>query len=233
MSSLARTRYAARFWHVPLDKRYYLCARRAPDGSRRGERRSATASAKEVARYFLAVQDEGAGERITHLKLQKLLFYAQGYHLALYGEPLFNEPVEAWDHGPVVRPVWDTYRDHGRDPIPMLATADFAFTQDVRDLLDNVLDSFGVYSALGLRNLTHRDAPWRDAFAQGANTEIPTAIMGRYFRSRLLAMQPRQRTWAEALANPRFKRAVDEGLDDIANGRTELWSEVEQSLPST
>ena len=51
---------------------------------------------------FLAQQDEAnGGECLTNLKLQKLLYYQQGYHLAAFGTPLFEENVESWMYGPV------------------------------------------------------------------------------------------------------------------------------------
>ena len=57
-------------------------------------------TAKDVAEYFLSRVDEDAGDSLSNLKIQKLAYYAQGYHLALHGTPLFNERIEAWQHGP-------------------------------------------------------------------------------------------------------------------------------------
>lgn len=165
------------------------------------------------------------------MKLQKMLYYAQGYHLALYGTPLFREPVEAWDHGPVVRDVWDEYKIHRGAALPIPEDVP-VLAHDARDLVDNISDAFGIYSALGLRKLTHTEAPWRDAFAAGQNSEITQEVMGRFFRARLQATPPRRMSWAEALDNPRFKRAVDQGLSDIAAGHVSSWREVEQSLPT-
>jgi hypothetical protein len=51
--------------------------------------------AHDVAKYFVSLVDEEAGDSITNLKLQKLLYYAQGAHLALYDGPLFPERIEA------------------------------------------------------------------------------------------------------------------------------------------
>ncbi|OQY42717.1 MAG: hypothetical protein B6240_13665 [Desulfobacteraceae bacterium 4572_87] len=60
--------------------------------------------------------DEEAGDLISNLKLQKLVYYAQGFYLALYDEPLFNEPIEAWTHGPVIR---ELYRSYNEIPVVM------------------------------------------------------------------------------------------------------------------
>src|SRR4051794_29818552 len=78
---------------------------------------SRTLTADQVADYFLAHVDEESGDNITHLKLQKLLYYAQGFHLAIQGEPLFAEPIEAWEHGPVVCRVYHKVKYCGNRPI--------------------------------------------------------------------------------------------------------------------
>jgi len=56
----------------------------------------------DVARYFLTLMSEENGDLISNLKLQKLVYYAQGSSLALWGNPLFSEKIEAWLHGPVI-----------------------------------------------------------------------------------------------------------------------------------
>ena len=73
-------------------------------------------SCHDVAQYFLAQMDEDAGDLISNLKLQKLVYYAQGFALALHGRPLFRERVEAWTHGAPVVPelyVEDAHPSHG------------------------------------------------------------------------------------------------------------------------
>jgi uncharacterized phage-associated protein len=62
----------------------------------------ATMKAQDVAEYFLTLVDDEAGDSLSNLKLQKLVYYAQGFHLALTEKPLFDEAIEAWEHGPVV-----------------------------------------------------------------------------------------------------------------------------------
>ena len=62
-------------------------------------------TARTAALYLLSKQDSEEPD-ISNLKLLKLLYYAQGTFLALYGRPLFNESIEAWLHGPVVPDVY-------------------------------------------------------------------------------------------------------------------------------
>ena len=56
-------------------------------------------SAHEIAKYFVSLVDEEAGDSISNLKLQKLLYYAQGFSLAFFDRPLFSESIKAWASG--------------------------------------------------------------------------------------------------------------------------------------
>ncbi len=133
-----------------------------------------------------AVRLPPEAELITHLKLQKLLYYLQGYHLAFRDEPLFGDEIEAWEHGPVVRSVWVEFRDFGRAPIS--APRHFnehAFTSQQVDLLERVYRQYGLYSAWGLREMTHREPPWKNAWEQGKTTVIRRSEMRDFFKTKI------------------------------------------------
>ncbi|MFC2018724.1 Panacea domain-containing protein [Chloroflexota bacterium] len=138
----------------------------------------------EVARYFLSLTDEDAGELISNLKLQKLLYYAQGFHLAIFDEPLFTEPLEAWAHGPVVPEVYRHFRDYGSDPIqPEEFDADGP-DGETQEFLDEIYSIFGQYSAWKLREMTHDEPPWENFYEEGeVNVEIPHDALQEYFIS--------------------------------------------------
>ena len=142
------------------------------------------ANAADVAKYFLSLSDEEAGDTISNLKLQKLLYYAQGFHAALFNAPLFAERIEAWTHGPVVPDVYHAYKAHGSDAIPVSAGFDVeVLDEQTRDLLDEVYDVYGQYSAWKLRNMTHSEAPWVDAYKTGPSTHIEVNALAAYFRT--------------------------------------------------
>ena len=88
---------------------------------------------------------------ITNMKLQKLLFYAQSAFLAIKGVPLFNNNILAWEHGPVIPEIYDKFKINGNKGI----------TEYNENLLIDVYNLFGEYSAWGLRNLTHSENPWK------------------------------------------------------------------------
>lgn len=142
----------------------------------------------DVAKYFLSKSSEDAGDTISNLKLQKLIYYAQGFSLALLDEPLFGEPIEAWMHGPVSPHVYQAYRDFGSGAIPAPEVFDpRVFTRKQLDLLDEVYGVYGQYSAWKLRELTHTEAPWKDNYEPGRySREIPVAEMKKFFVENLV-----------------------------------------------
>ena len=139
-------------------------------------------AAKDVARYFLGTFDAESGDNITNLKLQKLLYYAQGFHLAMQaGRPLFADPLEAWEHGPVVRSVYHEYKGYGWRAIE--PPDDFDpddYLPEVREILDAVDRVYGPFTAKHLEWLTHMEPPWADTPRDQA---ISPASIRDYFTS--------------------------------------------------
>jgi len=117
-------------------------------------------SAHEIAKYFVSLVDEEAGDSISNLKLQKLLYYAQGFSLAFFDRPLFSESIKAWAHGPVVPQVYHDYKQYVSNPIPVTEVNLDNYSTEVRDLLDEVYSVYGQFTASKLRDLTHAEKPW-------------------------------------------------------------------------
>ena len=142
-------------------------------------------SCHDVAKYFLSLADEDAGDLISNLKLQKLVYYAQGFHLALYDEPLFEEKIEAWTHGPVAPELYHTYKDYGANAIPRPTDMDFSiYDQHTREFLDEVYQVHGQFSAWKLRNMTHDEPPWKIAIDHGGI--ITRSSMQEFFKTQLV-----------------------------------------------
>ena len=139
----------------------------------------------DIAKYFLANVNEDYGDNISNLKLQKLVYYAQGFHLALYDKLLFSEPIEAWTHGPVVPALYRKYKDFGAGAIPIPQDMDFSiYDERTKELLDDIFNVFGQFSAWKLRNMTHTEPPWKDA-SNCSDNLISHESMKEYFKTRL------------------------------------------------
>jgi uncharacterized phage-associated protein len=140
-------------------------------------------SAQSIAQYFLSLVDEEAGDSISNLKLQKLLYYAQGFHLAFYDTPLFPEAIKKWAHGPVVPQIYHEYKDYGANAIPPVQIDLNDYTQNVRELLDEIYSVYGQFSALKLRSMTHNEPPWLKA---DDNEAISHESMKQFFKTLIL-----------------------------------------------
>jgi uncharacterized phage-associated protein len=140
-------------------------------------------AAMDVARYFLVLVDEESGDSISNLKLQKLLYYAQGFHLAAYDEPLFPEYIEAWAHGPVVPSVYHACKKFGSDTVVLDGDPPMdQFQKRSLELLEEVYSVYGQFSAGSLRNMTHEEPPWK-LTAQGGI--ISHDLMREFFKTRI------------------------------------------------
>jgi uncharacterized phage-associated protein len=119
------------------------------------------ATALDVAKYILLIADDDDGDLISNLKLQKLLYYCQGFALVLIGRPIFDAKIKAWEHGPVVPEVWFEFKKHGQLSIPPPSQFDMdVLSVKDRNLINEVYNVYGQYSAWKLRNMTHSEPPW-------------------------------------------------------------------------
>lgn len=140
-------------------------------------------SATDVADYFLFAAYENVGDSISNLKLQKLLYYAQGFHLARFNRPLFNDKIEAWVHGPVVPELWRRFRAYGDSGIPRPDRIE-KFGLETRNFLDEIFQTYGRLSAWQLRCMTHGEAPWKET---PQSRIISHQSLRNYFKTQLAA----------------------------------------------
>ncbi len=143
-------------------------------------------TANDVAQFFIMKGLENDEEGISNLKLQKLLYYAQGFYLALFGKTLFQEKIEAWTHGPVVPEIYHHYKHYGSNPINQQEydpIEEEKFTNEQIEFLNEIWSVFGQYSAWKLRDMTHNEKPWIDHEADASIIE--TNELKSYFLSRL------------------------------------------------
>ena len=154
--------------------------------------------AKAVANFFLKKQ------HLTQMKLHKLVYYSQGWHLTLRNAPLLSEMIQAWQFGPVVPSLYHEFKEFGVEPIDRLATQfnrvpeiDL-YDRFVRGLLEKIWKVYGVYTATRLSIMTHgRGSPWSvtDHRNPGVrNVDIPNELIAAHFRR--LRERNRQRRMA-------------------------------------
>jgi|ERR1043166_5470594 uncharacterized phage-associated protein len=119
-------------------------------------------TATQVARYIIerAAVETQFGP-MTNLRLQKLLYYSQMESLVRLGRPIFDEPIMAWIHGPVVEPVYDQMAPYEDQPIdPQKEEKSQGIQPDERAVIDAAWNKYKQFSALELVDKTHREIPW-------------------------------------------------------------------------
>lgn len=146
-----------------------------------------TASAQDFAQAIVARLAHG--RRLETVKLQKLLYFIQGWSLAVWGKPAFNQPIEAWRYGPVVPSVYERHANQA------YVDADFDFGGDSERLnnidhsiVEYVLANYGGTAAFKLADYTHtQGSPWHEATYPGGSqravyyADISQESMRSYF----------------------------------------------------
>ncbi|KQS24740.1 Panacea domain-containing protein [Dyadobacter sp. Leaf189] len=137
----------------------------------------------KVARYFvnLGIVDDVP---LTNMKLQKVLYLANGMYLALTEKPLLAEDIQAWRYGPVIPSVYNTFKSWGDKPITLPQPADgLSLDANTQSILLDVWNITKSVDAIKLANWTHLPgSPWDEAAKRSLNTTISPELMKKYFR---------------------------------------------------
>ncbi len=139
-------------------------------------------SAKDVANFLLSLIDTNVGDTVSNLKLQKLLYYCQGYYLALYNKPLFEDKIFAWDYGPVVKTVYDEYKFYGSSAIVPVLNYSGNLTKCQKELVAKIYEQYGQFSAGKLVDMTHSESPWKST---KKNSEITIEKLRMFFNEKI------------------------------------------------
>ncbi len=133
----------------------------------------------DVADFFIDIANMSEDDQMTNLKLNKLLYYAQGVFLARTGKPLFDDDIEAWDLGPVVSCIYQKYKTYGRSPIDSVSEDyDYSvFDENELETLIDVMREFGQFTGSTLVTKTHRPGtPWSEARIENCTVLNPESI---------------------------------------------------------
>jgi uncharacterized phage-associated protein len=147
-------------------------------------------SYKQIANYFIGKSLE-ENIQITPMKLQKLIYFAHGWHLALTGNPLLKEEIEAWKYGPVISKLYHDLKVYGDSPItqPIIDFVEGKFvppiipSEDIEtlEILNKVWDVYKPYDGVRLANATHvKGSPWNETCKNGS-VVIDNDLIKGYF----------------------------------------------------
>lgn len=135
------------------------------------------------------------GGAMNQMKLQKLVYIAHGWNLAINGEPLVRGEIEAWDGGPVMRAIWNHLRDYGFNAKDgLLGTAkdcpfEAALRPEQRAVIEHTWRKYRHFSGLQLSEMTHQPGtPWTNTyFGEGRNHALSDMDIKQHFTEMALA----------------------------------------------
>ena len=125
---------------------------------------------------------------MSHLKLQKLLFYCDAYCLAFFGRELVADKFEAWVHGPVSPALYDKFKCFSFSSIKLAGDYTPRIASDDIELIESVWETYGDHTGNALEALTHSEPPWIEAragYAPNERCNVPISLesMKRYYAS--------------------------------------------------
>jgi uncharacterized phage-associated protein len=145
------------------------------------ERRVIMANVYDVAKYIINYTITELEKTISNLKLQKMLYYVQGYSIKELSYPAFDAVIENWPYGPVVPEVYFEYNEFRGGNIDAISNFDLdesELPRKLKRIIEKIAKKCSTMSAFTLVNKTHSEAPWSNT---KQNDIISNAIMSDYF----------------------------------------------------
>lgn len=157
--------------------------------------------AEAIANYFLGLAERNE-KSITPMKIQKLVYFAHGWHWAIKNEPLVDEDIQAWRFGPVIYSLYREFKEFGDQAITRRAInmrvnpennelekhePEIDRKDNLNELLEKIWEVYGEYSAAQLSNMTHeKGSPWDQVVSKCGGSvpmgiDIPDEIIKDYF----------------------------------------------------
>lgn len=134
---------------------------------------------RKIVEYILIT------EKMTNLRLQKILYFIQAFSLISTGRPLFKEDILAWQYGPVVKEVYDEYKQWKSMKIPMPIFYSDTLDDEERNIIKKVLSGLEKYSTAELVNMTHSYDTWKKTYIMNENNIISKGEIQKYHANRL------------------------------------------------
>ena len=140
------------------------------------------ANVQDVARFFIDY-GEKSDEPMTNLRINKMLYFSQGMHLAKEGQPLFPNEIEAWPLGPVVADIYHKYKPFARKPIidPEAGFYRDCFTESEYNSLLDAARIYGVFTTSFLVGISHKTGGAWDVTMKATEKVIPNNLIKKEF----------------------------------------------------
>lgn len=142
--------------------------------------------ASDVADFFISLGNAENEDPMTNMRINKLMYFAQGFHLQRFGTPLFKDEIKAWKYGPVVESIYRKYHPTGRNIITE-CSPNFNISGFSADDIQLLLDVYNKYRSLSTSRLVEKsheaNTPWARTYVDGENRTIGLPLIKEYFNN--------------------------------------------------
>jgi uncharacterized phage-associated protein len=146
--------------------------------------------ARAIANFLLDLADE-RGLQLTQLSLYKIIYFGHGWYLSVHNTPLIRQEFEAWQHGPVIKVICDSFRSFGKNPIVGRASqldlissirkvVSSTLREDDAHFMISIFNEYYIFDAWQLSDMTHEvGSPWDKLW----NSPEPVGRLGLRLRN--------------------------------------------------
>lgn len=138
--------------------------------------------ARKIANWFIS-RSARDNKKVSIMTLLKLTYIAHGWHLEMFNRPLFPNRIEAWKYGPVIRDVYNDFRNQGVTVSSGIPNYDDDLDEGTKSFLEQIYTIYGSMNAYQLSDLTHvKGGPWQLATMMGGNhAPIPDDLIKQHY----------------------------------------------------
>ena len=140
----------------------------------------------DIANMYIRLANDIQDDSMDNLKINKMLYYAQGWSLVKLGRPMFEDEIQAWDYGPVIPNVYHVFKCCGKSTImaPQDIFDESRLSTEELELLIAVYTAYGRYTGWALKEMTHeKGGPWDKVYQRGKNNKIDNISIKKYFEN--------------------------------------------------
>lgn len=139
-------------------------------------------SSKAIANEFIRLAQKDGG--LTHMQIQKLVYFAHALSLVVYDRPLVEKRFQAWPYGPVDLDVFLVFRGSGKQKIKnLIQNINQTIDSETHELIRLVYKTFGKKTGWELSELTHEGAPWKETYKPGESNIISDEDIKKYYKA--------------------------------------------------
>jgi uncharacterized phage-associated protein len=147
-------------------------------------KRKAEQTALDVANAFIALAKRD-GKPLSNMQLQKLVYIAFGYYLAIFNSKLFDDEIQAWYMGPVIPNLYHALKKYGANEVTNFLESENVIEVDSPEMkvIESVWESYSNFDGIELSSLTHQEGtPWSAVWEERKKqTEIPIHLIRSHY----------------------------------------------------